>query len=118
MSKFKVGDKVFHVGYGVGTVTDVDWADGCPVTAAFSNDVIYYFLDDGRGSRTHAIPQLYTLAEARKMCFDVPKEKKSKTLWLYYNIASRNFITTVEREPNQVGYLEKEITFEWEEEQK
>ena len=119
MSKFKVGDTVFHIGHGVGVVIEI--ADettywNSDVVSVKFNDDWNCFTIDGRFSKIHKFPQLYTLAEARKMGFDVPKVKKSKTLWVYYNIASRNFITTVDREPDQVGYLEKEVTFEWEEE--
>lgn len=112
--KFKVGDKVFHVGHGVGTVLSNDVAANNPLMVTFMDGYRLRFLYDGREEYYHTIPQLYTLPEARKMGFEVPKEKKTKTLWVYYNITSKNFMTCAEREPDQVGYLEKEVTFEWE----
>lgn len=115
MSKFKVGDKVYHVIHGVHTIFHS--RDGY-FRAISVDGTDCGFYADGKDWGEHQNPAVYTLEEARKMGFDILEEKlkKSKTLWVYYCVASGNFITTVEREPDQVGYIEREVTFEWEEE--
>lgn len=119
--KFKVGDKVFHVGYGVGQVHDIHQfaEDTLSTCVEFSNTRsrrLEWFTVDGMSHVDHIVPQLYTLAEARKMGFDVPKVKKSKTVWLYYGPTSGSTYVCEQRELTQVGFIEKEVTFEWEEE--
>lgn len=87
MSKFKVGDTVFHVGRGLGKVVCVDTST---IDKDMAVEVLTYevqtnwFTIDGRSHLEHSIPQLYTLAEARKMGFDIPKVKikKKVTKWL------------------------------------
>jgi hypothetical protein len=87
MSKFKVGDTVFHVGRGLGKVICVDTTTKDKDMAV---EVLTYgvqanwFTIDGRSHLEHSIPQLYSLEEARKMGFNVPKIKIKKkiTKWL------------------------------------
>lgn len=121
MSKFQVGDRVFHIGLGAGKVTEIDptivhGEDAVDVRFDADPNLVFDFALDGRYCREHTIPQLYTAEEARKMGFDVPKEKikKSKTLWLYHSTSSGSTYVCEESEPSQIGFLEKKVTFEWE----
>ena len=86
MSKFKVGDKVFHVGHGIGTVVTIDKNFILSVAVEFNKHLMLSFLSDGRAYSNHTIPQLYTLEDARKMGFDIPKQKVKKTIEQWANV--------------------------------
>lgn len=75
--KFKVGDKVFHVGWGVGRIVTICPSGPYPICAVFQDHAVSgTFTEDGRGSEDHPIPQLLTLEEARAKGYEVPKEIK------------------------------------------
>ena len=89
MSKFKVGDKVFHVGNGVGKVVRNDKLNtDYDIGVEFAGHGQVGFCHDGKYHNHHKIPQLYTLEEARKMGFEVPKQKLKKTINLWVNVYS------------------------------
>ena len=85
MSKFKVGDKIFHVGRGVGTVVTITGNHTLPVTVKFDH-ITLNFSSDGKAYSDHTIPQLYTLEDARKMGFDTPKQKVKKIIEQWANV--------------------------------
>jgi hypothetical protein len=93
MSKFNVGDKVFHVGYGIGTVTSSysDFTFGVNVDFDI-NQRQDTFTADGRLYEEHIMPSLLTLQEARDKGYDVPKEKVKKWRWVY-QVSAEYYIT-------------------------
>lgn len=83
--KFKVGDRVFHVGHGVGEVTEIDQRDSLAIRVEFHNNKVGWFTLDGMFVDEHTIPQLLTLDEARAKGYDVPKKTYKMWQWLYHN---------------------------------
>lgn len=124
MSKFRVGDKVFHVGYGMGKVLSID------PTIFNGDDALVVFLDDlyqpltftldGRRSMTHKVPQLLTLEEARAKGYDVPKQKvkKARTGWVnvYPQVTGGMYMSKEQADVNASGNRIDcvQITFEYE----
>ena len=85
MSKFNVGDRVFHVGYGLGVVSSLDYGT-YPLCVRFDSvgvEVIGFSME-GKYSTRHLIPSLLTLDEAKAKGYDVPKEKVKRWRWAYY----------------------------------
>jgi len=76
MSKFNVGDRVFHVGYGVGKVKSIRKDSEYPVV--FESKSTFFnvsFTADGRLLESHDLPQLLTVEEARAKGYHVPVKK-------------------------------------------
>jgi hypothetical protein len=101
MSKFKVGDKVFHVGMGVGMVFQADDSqphsdcalgvsffapnNGKPYTVLFTLNGMYHLL--------HTIPQILTLDEAKAKGYEIPKVKVKKIIKQWSVVDSSGVIT-------------------------
>jgi hypothetical protein len=89
MNKFNVGDKVFHVGHGIGEVYKIDltiYNDDVAMEVHFGNPYQRLgFTIDGRYSMIHKVPQLLTLEEARAKGYDVPKVKVKKKVTKWVN---------------------------------
>jgi hypothetical protein len=82
MTKFKVGDKVYDIVYGLSTVKAVDSKIIFPYPILLHNGRIY--TSEGRDSEDAINPTLLTLDEARAKGYEVPKQKvkKQRTVWL------------------------------------
>ena len=115
-TEFKVGDKVFDILTGnVGVVHQSESTFEFKVIVQELD--VYFMRKDGTYSATHKYPRFISLESARAKGYDVPvqKVKKSRTFYLYFNKVSGTNMLVDEREIGQVGYEEREITFEWEE---
>lgn len=91
VSKFKVGDKVFHVGHGLGEVIAVDSGVAEPIWVLFGEPdtvcrVKERFTLDGRYQTSHSVPSLLTLGEARAKGYDVPKQRVKKKITRWVNV--------------------------------
>jgi len=72
MSKFKAGDKIWHVIHGIQIVKYIDLEEtNYPVVA--SSRITY--TTEGKQYLTNKYPTIYTLDEARKRGFDVPMQE-------------------------------------------
>lgn len=84
MSRFKVGDRVFHVGSGNGRVARINPSVGAlyPVEVHFDDSNLKWmlFTMDGKYDINHIVPQLLTVQDAREKGYDVPKQKVTKTI--------------------------------------
>lgn len=126
--QYKTGDKVFSVIYGIGAIYELGGSDDIisksltkyPLKIRFK-DCFRYYTYDGFYTVLDKYPELYTLENAKKMGFDVPKEKlkaTGKVTWMKPSDFSTEIVP--------VGYLtmpwpELEgktgiLTFEFEEE--
>jgi hypothetical protein len=74
MSTFKVGDRVYHVVEGLGTVVAVS-ADGFTVQLESRPRSGSYY-SDGRYSRNDVNPSVITLEEAHAKGYGVPRPKR------------------------------------------
>lgn len=74
MSKFKVGDRVFHVGHGIGVVYGISETK-FPIGVSFDSGFASSFTRDGFYHEPHTIPQLLTLEEAKAKGYDVPEQE-------------------------------------------
>ena len=72
VSKFKTGDRVFHVGFGVGEVINTNHIVNYPIKVEFITGISNVFTSEGFWEVGHVIPQLLTLEEARAKGYDVP----------------------------------------------
>jgi hypothetical protein len=101
MSKFQVGDRVFHVGWGVGMVFQVDdsqpHSDRALSVGFFAPNsgkpCTVFFTLDGRFFLFHTIPQILTLEEARVKGYEIPKVKVKKIIKQWSVVASNGVIT-------------------------
>lgn len=118
-SVLKVGDKVFDI-LGGEILTVNGSAENASYFMLYTLDNMMYssMCVDGKYAGSDKYPRFIGLEEARVKGYDVPKQKvkKSRTFYLYFNKVSGTNILVDEREIGQVGYEEREVTFEWEEE--
>lgn len=80
-TKFSVGDQVFHMGYGVGEVTEIsdERFEAYPITVEFTElkeDPIRSFTLDGRYEECELVPTLLNLGTALMLGLvkDVPRK--------------------------------------------
>lgn len=108
MSKFTVGQKVFHMGWGIGTVTSVSHTEPFPVRVDFANNQMEWFTQDGAMNVGYKIPQLYSLDEARKMGFDIPRQKVTKEIkvWKIYNTMIKDFESVTLEYTADLGWVD------------
>ena len=124
-SKFNVGDKVYDILLGIGSVTCTD-EDGSFVIDVLFLDRHECFTSEGRVGRADLNPTLLTLPEARAKGYDVPKETVKKTE-IQYCLVFRNGVISGQRfrsrvlakdyarnQPTTVAIAE--CVFTWEEE--
>jgi hypothetical protein len=71
MSKFNVGDKVFHVGHGPGVIYAITETD-YPIGVLYENGFASSFTKEGLYHGGHTVPQLLTLEEAKAKGYAVP----------------------------------------------
>lgn len=80
--KFKVGDKVYSILSGIGTVTSIDdWQLIIKTIKGYE-----YAKTNGKDSEYDINPIILTLDEARAKGYDVPKEKVKKTRIQFVNV--------------------------------
>ena len=122
-SGFKVGDKVFDILRGR-LFTVAAYADDAYFRLLNTDKATSCFMrKDGKALYSDKYPRFISLAEAKAKGYDVPvqKVKKSKTLIAVY-VPSLN--TKMLRAESQIDLplppdaITKEVTFEWEEEDK
>jgi hypothetical protein len=126
--KFKDGNKVYDIRYGIGTVINyIEIETVYPFGVKFLDRPAQIYLPCGRFQLSDANPTLLTLAEARARGYDVPKEKVKKSQ-VKYNLVFASgefgcdrFMSKTAAEfaarlsYNQVTGVGK-VTYEWEEE--
>lgn len=98
MSKFKVGQKVYCIHNGMGTVTYIDVDLDYPVEVDFDKGVSNTYTADGKRSKCDINPTLLTLEEACAKGYDVPKQKIVKEKTLYVNLYGNKCWGTFETE--------------------
>lgn len=87
MSKFKIGQKVYCINYGLGEVIGTKGYGPCPVECKFTKFTESY-TPEGRFVLEAVNPTLLTLEEARAKGYDVPKQKIVKEKTVYINLYS------------------------------
>ena len=86
VSKFKVGQKVYHIMYGMGIVKRRN-NNNYPISGYFENsEECQYFSEEGKSEKEDINPILLTLEEARAKGYDVPKQKIVKEKVVYINL--------------------------------
>lgn len=87
MEKFKVGQKVYCIMGGLGTVKEIT-NQVAPIHVYLDNaDPCHrQYFSDGRFYPGHKNPTLLTLEEARAKGYDVPKQKIVKEKTVYINL--------------------------------
>lgn len=100
MEKFKVGQKVYCIRYGLGEVIiSADASEEYPIYVLFSGNKRDSFTTDGKPFGNYLNPTLLTLEEARAKGYDVPKQKivKEKTVYInLYGDGERSYIHDTE----------------------
>jgi hypothetical protein len=76
-NKFKLGDKVYHVIHGVGTVSELRVGMFQVTFPSFPSQGLY--LLDGRYESNNVNPSILTIEEAKAKGYDVPKVKRTVT---------------------------------------
>lgn len=78
--KFKVGQKYWHCSHGVVNVVEINKDDDIilPVKIEYKDmcneELIGFVTSDGKDTCDDIYPVLFSMAEAKRMGFDVPKE--------------------------------------------
>lgn len=97
MSKFKVGQKVYCILYGVGEVVSTGYPPTKHTDPAYTIGFQSsrecgprYYTEQGQRSKNDTNPTLLTLEEARAKGYDVPKQKIVKEKTVYLNIYGNN----------------------------
>ena len=86
MSKFKVGNAVYGITEGLGTITNTHKQGNYPIRVEFgeNGEKVQFFTAEGKNNVGDLNPTLLTLEEAQAKGYDVPKQKVKmrRTFWL------------------------------------
>lgn len=96
MSKFKVGQKVYCILYGVGAVKELRESRSYPVIIETNCGLVDYTAE-GKYNSNAVNPTLLTLEEARAKGYDVPKQKIVKEKTVYINLYENHSISYNEK---------------------
>lgn len=110
MEKFKVGQKVYCINYGLGEVAEIKNYGPTPVECKFSRFTGSYN-PQGKFITEAENPTLLTLEEARAKGYDVPKQKivKEENLFLNGYADGRRYLYPTKQEALALGYAEHTI---------
>ena len=125
--KFKVGDRVYDIRFGIGkVVTYRDKETSYPFDVEFIGEASQLYTACGRFSLSNVNPTLLTLADARSKGYDVPKEKVKKSATQYClvyqdgSLSGQRFKTRSQAAFNAINQPTviaiAEAVFTWEEE--